>query len=140
MQLRMLVALLFLWSSVSFAQPLGLLGSWSPYSKNYLEFGNLEISPDKLTWARCRNVPYSVIGSEGAARYIELDPKSSCSLRNRPAAVLVVLVEGDKLEVSICRSKDELKKERENRFCSWGVLYRHNKPLQPIARENARSG
>jgi hypothetical protein len=140
MRQRALMGLLCLLSSGSFAQPIGLVGSWSPYSKNYWEFGNLEIEPDKLSWGKCRDVSYSLIGSEGAASYIELDPKSSCSLRNRAAAVLIVLVEGDKLEVSICASKDELQKERKNRFCSWGVLYRHTKPLQPIAREDVRSG
>lgn len=110
-------------TSVSFAQ--NLVGTWEPESKNYLEFGDLVMKTDKLTWGICKDVPYSVLGAEDGTYYTVLQRSPSCRLRGE-ASFLIFEVTSNKLEVSICNERAEMDKAPKERLCSRGVLNRRN--------------
>ncbi|BAU47349.1 hypothetical protein SVA_0770 [Sulfurifustis variabilis] len=100
------------------------IGTWTPYSKGYWEFGDLNVSSDKLSWGKCKEVPYSIFKRDGDGDYLELSPSRPCSLR-RPASFLIMkLKSATELEVTICHERTELDKEPGQRMCSWGVLNR----------------
>lgn len=98
-------------------------GTWEPESENYWGLGDLVIENDTLTWGNCLNVSYSVLKVEPGTYYLELARNQVCRLRG-DASFLILEPKPSKVEVSICKDKSELGKERKDRLCSLGVLRR----------------
>ena len=101
-----------------------LHGVWEPYSKNYWGHGDLSIKENTISWVNCKEVPFKTLRVEGETYYVELDSSKPCTFHGRASSFLILQVDGNRLEVSICGQQEELNKEPTKRLCSWGILGR----------------
>ena len=101
-----------------------LVGVWEPGSRNYWGHGDLIIKKNTITWANCKEVPFTTLRVKGETYYVELDSSRPCTFHGRVSSFLILQVDGNKLEVSICDKQEELNKEPMKRLCSWGILGR----------------
>ena len=102
-----------------------LQGAWEPMSRNYLEFGQLTIKADNLSWGTCVETKFNVLYVEDDTYYIQLHRSPLCKLRGK-SSFLIIESTTQGLEVAICKDRVEMKKPRNARLCSWGILTKRN--------------
>jgi hypothetical protein len=127
------IGLLFLVVPIACAQPENggddaqrlpdeVLGTWAPVSRSSLQFGDLVMDAETLSWSTCVKEPYRVLQSRDSAWLIELVRSPACPLRAGQTPLLLEISPNNNvlnLSLSTCRDvADTNRPEAERQSCS----------------------
>lgn len=112
--------------------PARLLGAWSSRNTAFLDYGELRITRDRLTWTDCLYEEFRVIGGDGEKTFhLEVvDPHCREGERGLFFVFDFSRPQDDTAaDLWICHDRDQLARPAEERRCSRGVFV-NQKPYQ----------